>query len=132
MGNGTARTAQAPNAGAHAHDVELRFSRPGAPTDDPFIESLGDKFRDERLNRHWFGGLSDARFAIENWTIDYNRNRPHSSLGTLPPCEFAAQASAGLRSAEARRARDASTLGFVGPANGGLATRNKEAGSRSQ
>ncbi|MCE5248496.1 integrase core domain-containing protein, partial [bacterium] len=73
--------------------------RPGTPTDNPFVESLDDKFRDERLNQQWLAGLADARFAIENWRIDYNLNRPHSSLGNLTPCEFAAQASAGLRAA---------------------------------
>ena len=97
--NGTEFTARATDAWAHAHGVELRFSRPGTPTDNPFIESFNDKFRDECLNQHWFGGLADARFTIENWRIDYNLNRPHSSLGNLTPCEFAAQASAGLRSA---------------------------------
>jgi len=97
--NGTEFTARATDASAHAHGVELRFSRPGSPTDDPFIESFNDKLRDECLNQHWFGGLADARFTIENWRIDYDVNRPHRSLGNLPPCEFAAQASAGLRSA---------------------------------
>jgi len=58
--------------------------RPGTPTDTPF-ESLDDKFRDERLNQHWFGGLVDERFTIENWRIDHNLNRPHNSLGNLPP-----------------------------------------------
>jgi len=99
LDNGTEFTARAPNAGAHAHDVELRFSRRGTPTDDPFIESRDDKFRDERLNQRWVGGLADARVTIENWRIDYNFNRPLSSRGSLPPCELAARASAGLRSA---------------------------------
>jgi len=65
--------------------VELRFSRPGTPTDNPVVESLDYKFRDECLNQHWFGGLADARFTIEKWRIDYNLNRPHNSLGNLPP-----------------------------------------------
>jgi len=97
--NGTARTARAPDAEAHAHGVEPRFSYTGTPTDDPFIESLDDRFCDERLNQRWFGGLADARVTIENWRIDYNSNRPLSSRGSLTPCESAAQASAGLRSA---------------------------------
>ena len=99
VANGTARTARTLNAGAHAHGVKLRFSRTVTPTDAPFIESLDDKYRDERLNQHWFGGLPDARSTIENWRSDYNLNRPHSSRGRLTPCESAAQASAGLRSA---------------------------------
>ncbi|MCE5245961.1 integrase core domain-containing protein [bacterium] len=70
--------------------------RPGTPTDNPFIESFNDRFRDGCLNQQWFGG---PRFTIENWRFDYNLDRPLISLGSLTPCESAAQASAGLRSA---------------------------------
>jgi len=123
--NGTEFTARATDAWARAHGVELRFSRPGTPTDNPFIESFNDKFRDECLNRHWFGGLADARFTIEDWRIDHNLNRPHGPLGNLPlrvrGASFSGPpvGSASLRPAEARGTRDASTLGFVGPENGG-------------
>jgi putative transposase len=33
--------------------------------------------------------LADARDKIEQWRDDYNRHRPHSSLGDLTPVEFA-------------------------------------------
>ncbi len=33
-------------------------------------------------------GLADARRTVEDWMIDYNQNRPHSSLGNLTPEEF--------------------------------------------
>jgi len=36
-------------------------------------------------------GISDARARIEEWMTDYNQNRPHSSLGSLTPGEFADQ-----------------------------------------
>jgi hypothetical protein len=29
--------------------------------------------------------LADARLKIEQWRIEYNRERPHSSLGNLTP-----------------------------------------------
>ncbi len=32
---------------------------------------------------------ADARDKIEQWRDDYNRHRPHSSLGDLTPVEFA-------------------------------------------
>jgi putative transposase len=35
--------------------------------------------------------MADARARIEEWRIDYNQNRPHSSLGGLTPAEFADQ-----------------------------------------
>jgi putative transposase len=67
----------------------LDFSRPGRPTDNPFIESFNGSFRDECLNIHWFLSLQDAREKIESWRIEYNDFRPHSALGNLPPRQFA-------------------------------------------
>ena len=72
--------------------VTMNFSRPGRPTDNPFIESFNGSFRDECLNIHWFLSLKDAREKIENWRVDYNTFRPHSALGNLPPGQFAQQA----------------------------------------
>jgi len=68
--------------------VTLDFSRPGKPTDNPFIESFSGSFRDECLNMHWFLSLTDAQEKIEMWRRDYNDYRPHSSLGDLTPCEY--------------------------------------------
>ncbi len=97
--NGTEFTARATDAWAHAHGMETRFGGPGTPSDNPFIERFDDKVRGECLDQHWLGGLAGVRVTIENRRIDSNLNRPHSSLRNLTPCEFAAQASAGLRSA---------------------------------
>jgi len=36
-----------------------------------------------------FTSLRDARRKIETWQQDYNQQRPHSSLGHMPPAEFA-------------------------------------------
>lgn len=76
---------------AYEHGVIMDFSRPGKPTDNPFIESFNGSFRDECLNTHWFLSLEDAREKIENWRRDYNHFRTHSALGDMPPAEFAAQ-----------------------------------------
>jgi hypothetical protein len=56
---------------AYEHRVAMDFSRPGRPTDNPFIESFNGSFRDECLNIHWFLSLDDAREKIENWRVDY-------------------------------------------------------------
>ena len=53
-----------------------------------YIESFNGTLRDECLNLHWFISLADARRTIEAWRADYNRGRPHSSLGNLTPEEF--------------------------------------------
>ena len=74
---------------AYQNGVTLDFSRPGKPTDNPFIESFIGSFRDECLNTSWFLSLDDARQKIEDWRRDYNEFRPHSSLGYMTPDEFA-------------------------------------------
>jgi putative transposase len=35
--------------------------------------------------------LSQARDCIAEWRKDYNEVRPHSSLGMIPPSQFAQQ-----------------------------------------
>ena len=55
------------------------------------IESFNGRLRDECLNVHQFLSLDDARQKIEAWRMDYNLQRPHSSLGHLTPREFARQ-----------------------------------------
>lgn len=44
---------------------------------------------------HLFASLPEARRLIEDWRIDYNTNRPHTSLGGLTPIEFATRPTEG-------------------------------------
>jgi len=73
---------------AYENKVTIDFSRPGKPTDNPYIESFNGKFRDECLSINWFLNLEDAKEKIEAWKWDYNLFRPHSSLNNLSPQEF--------------------------------------------
>ena len=73
---------------AYENGVTLDFSRPGKPTDNPFIESFNGSFRDECLNTHWFLSLGDAQEKVDIWREEYNSYRPHSSIGNMTPEEF--------------------------------------------
>lgn len=73
---------------AYENKVTLDFSRPGKPTDNPYIESFNGKFRDECLSVNWFMDLEDAKKKIEDWRWEYNHFRPHSSIGDISPKEF--------------------------------------------
>ena len=75
------------NKWAYENGVILDYSRPGKPTDNPFIESFNGSFRDECLNTHWFLSLEDAYEKINAWVSEYNHFRPHSSLDDLTPAE---------------------------------------------
>ena len=68
--------------------MTLHFITPGRLMENGYIESFHGRFREECPNEHWFLTLDDARETIENWRLDYNRVRPHNSLGHLTPEEF--------------------------------------------
>lgn len=76
---------------AYRRGIRLRFIRPGKPVENAYAESFNGKFRDECLNEHWFTSLNHARALVGQWQQEYNHERPHSSLGDLPPAVFAAQ-----------------------------------------
>jgi putative transposase len=87
--NGTEFTSRIVDQWAYQNQVALHFIERGKPTQNAFIESFNGKFRDECLNQNWFVDLRHARKVIEDWRVDYNTVRPHSSLGYQTPEEFA-------------------------------------------
>ena len=87
--NGPEFAGKTMDAWAYETGVKLSFIRPGKPIENAYIESFNGKFRDECLNEHWWLSMSHARQTIEAWRIDYNTERPHSSLGWLTPKQFA-------------------------------------------
>jgi len=85
-----------PEMTANALRDWCRFSRagsayiePGSPWQNPYVESFGGRVRDELLAVELFSCLTEARVLIEDWRVDYNQNRPHSSLGMMSPAAFA-------------------------------------------
>ncbi len=88
--NGPEFRGRALDGWADDHGVQLYFIDPGKPTQNPYIESFNGRFREECLNLNWFTTLAEAEKIIEGWRIDYNENRPHSSLNYQTPEEFAA------------------------------------------
>ncbi len=89
--NGPEFVSKALDAWAYRHEVQIIFSRPGKPTDNPFVEAFNSRFRDECLDQHWFASLEEARQIIEAWRVDYNTKRPHGSLKHQTPAEFEAR-----------------------------------------
>lgn len=73
---------------AKEHGVDLHFTEPGKPTQNAFVESLNGKLRNELLNQNWFYTLDELREALEKWRIEYNTERPHSSLDYRTPEEY--------------------------------------------
>ena len=87
--NGPEFTSRCLTAWCEERGIQLTYIQPGKPVQNAFIESLNGRLRDECLNASWFRNLADAKTKIAAWREEYNRVRPHSSLGYLTPSEFA-------------------------------------------
>ena len=71
--------------------VKTQYIESGAPWQNGHIESFHDKLRDGCLNSELFFSLAEARVVVEDWRMEYNTIRPHSSLGRISPAAFAAK-----------------------------------------
>ena len=87
--NGTELTSMAVLKWCQDTGIDRHYIAPGKPMQNAFVESFNGSFRDELLNETLFSSLTEARETITAWKEDYNRHRPHSSLGNLTPKEFA-------------------------------------------
>ena len=83
--NGPEFTAEAVRNWLERLEVGPLFIEPGSPWENGYVESLNGKLRDELLEREIFDTLLEAKVLIERWRRDYNKIRPHSSLGYRPP-----------------------------------------------
>ncbi len=89
--NGTELTSNAMLKWQQDRGVAWHYIAPGKPMQNGFVESFNGRLRDECLNEHLFTSYAQARRIINTWRIDYNTQRPHTSLDGLTPIEFATQ-----------------------------------------
>ena len=83
--NGPEFTAKAVRRWLERIGVKTAFIEPGSPWENGYNESFNGKLRDELLNGEIFYNIKEAKVVIENWRIEYNTVRPHSSLDYRPP-----------------------------------------------
>ena len=67
----------------------LSYIEPGAPWQNPYVESFNGHLRRELLELESFNSLYEAQILIEDWRREYNHYRPHQSLGYQTPAAFA-------------------------------------------
>jgi putative transposase len=72
--------------------TESLLVAPGSPWEN---ESFNSRLRDEFLNGEEFESVADAKAKASWWRREYNRVRPHSSLGYRTPHEFRAECERG-------------------------------------
>jgi putative transposase len=87
--NGPELTANALRDWCRSVGAGTSYIEPGAPWENPFVESFNGRLRDELLAVEQFDSLLEAQVLIEDWRIEYNTRRPHSSLGWLAPAIYA-------------------------------------------
>jgi putative transposase len=87
--NGSEFYSRVMDSWAYRRGVQLQFIQPGKPVENAFSESFNGRLRDECLNANLFSPIDDARRRPVAWVLDYNTQRPHSSLGDRTPTEFA-------------------------------------------
>ncbi len=71
--------------------VELRYIQPGKPNQNAYIERFNRTFRHEVLDAYVFESLRQVRQITRDWIYEYNEERPHDSLGKIPPAMFRRQ-----------------------------------------
>jgi transposase InsO family protein len=64
------------------------YIQPGKLDQNAYIERFNRSYRTEVLNAHLFESLADLRALTDTWLRIYNRERPHDSLGRVPPLTF--------------------------------------------
>ena len=92
--NGPELTAQQLQRWLKQVDVQTLYIEAGSPWENGYAESFFSRLRDEFLGMEVFDNLPAARKLTLAWKEDYNHHRPHSSLGYVPPSEFAARCAA--------------------------------------
>jgi len=75
--------------------IELRYIQPGKPAQNAFIERFNRTYRTEVLNAYVFESLDQVREIRAERLQTYNEERPHDTLGGIPPAVYRAQLEAG-------------------------------------
>ena len=71
-----------------ANDIAIKYTQPGCPTQNSFVERFNGSYRRAILDAYIFRNMNDVRELTESWMMDYNENRPHYSLGDMSPNEY--------------------------------------------
>ena len=69
-------------------NIDVIHIQPGKPQQNAFVERFNGSFRREFLNAYLFEDLTQVREMAWLWRLDYNEQRPHESLGNLPPAVY--------------------------------------------
>lgn len=88
LDNGSELTSAAFGEWCEQQGIELRFIQPGKPDQNAYIERFNRSYRTEVLDAYVFDSIAEVHEITEVWLREYNQERPHDSLGRVPPLTF--------------------------------------------
>ena len=65
--------------------ITLLYIQPGKPTQNAYVERFNRTVRHEWLDLHSFNSIEHAQLLATQWLWTYNNERPHTSIGGIPP-----------------------------------------------
>lgn len=68
--------------------IDLKFIQKGKPSQNGYIERFNRTFREDILDANLFDSPAQVQRLSHRWLWMYNHERPHESLGNLPPRQF--------------------------------------------
>lgn len=86
--NGPELIAQALTLWCEDRGITIRDIQPGKPDQNAFIERFNRTYREEVLEAWLFTSRAQVRDVSATWLATYNTQRPHDSLGRVPPLTF--------------------------------------------
>jgi len=69
------------------HGIDHILTAPRSPTTTGKVERWHKTLRAEFLSGKVFASLDDAQAQLDAWVHEYNHERPHQSIGRVPPIE---------------------------------------------
>jgi transposase InsO family protein len=86
--------------------ITHRLTQPRSPTTTGKIERFHRTLRSEFRTDRVFEDLAHAQAELDEWVVEYNTRRPHSSIGMVPPIERFSRREEPLRAAYTSTGQD--------------------------
>jgi putative transposase len=68
--------------------IVIHYIQPGKPDQNAYIERFNRSYRTEVLDAYLLESVSEVRELTDAWLVTYSHERPHDSLGRVPPLTF--------------------------------------------